>query len=237
MAGKNRKVLAVDMDEVLVMMAVPWVLRAVADATAWSRPWAGELYREFGNPLDVAKLTAAVMARPQRHVQTWLMEGFQATEADVAKFTNVYRRDPHFYDDLQPTHFAGGLAESVRLMPHTFLAVHVISHCFALTDAVQDSKKRWLDNWLPEGPTEGGVMIRHHLVDRSKAEVMAEFCPEVDAFVDDDIRNHEDVLAHWPRVKATELLVPRYGYNKASDAHHELARLRQSAFAHYDGKV
>ena len=221
--NNGSKLLAVDMDDVLVHIATPWVRRAMARPKlhlAWPKAAA---IAEFPN------LQEQVLARPQSHIQRWLVEDHGMPEALVAEIDLTYRADPNFYDELPMTPFCAGVVAALAL-PGRVAHVHVVTHNYSNTDPVVASKDRWLRSVLG-GPER--VTIHHLEASQKKSEVLKKHCPEPDTFADDAMKNVIDVLLN-DDVRPREILIPGMAHNQLAPEVAKLAVLRRIDLNYYD---
>jgi hypothetical protein len=216
------KVLAVDLDDVLVSVMPRWVASALAVL--------GKERGGLGPPLPTgAELEAAVLARSDYLLMPWLTATYGLPAELSEAFHDVYRNDATFYDGLPPTAFCRAILTLLQRQG-AVEAVHVISHVIALGDPVNASKERWLGEWLR--PSELPVTVHLVPLGTKKTDVMLQWCPAPDLFADDCRKNVIDVLS-CSGVAPREILVPRMGHNEFIPDMETLARLRQIHLAHY----
>ena len=223
---ENSKVLALDVDDVLVHISTPWVVRAL------EHPRLGQLLTSlrFQTP---ALLHQVVVGRSRGHIQPWLVEQHGLPASSIPEFDSLYRDAADFYDDLEPTVLFKGVLTALgmdRVVSH----VHIITHCFALDDAATLSKRRWLERHLADGIKAGRVTIHELTADQRKSEVMCLHCPEAHSFADDSVKNVIDVLLN-KRVRPHEILIPRMAHNDNLPVSiRRLAHLRRIKLSYYD---
>ena len=223
---ENAKILALDVDDVLVHIATPWVARALDD------PELGSLLQTL--PRDAQALHEAVLRRPASHIQPWLVsQGFPAGLVPI--LDSLYRDDDKFYDALPPTPLFRGVLEAMRLggaVGH----VHVVTHCFSLSDAATRSKRRWLEARFAEADPawQRRVTIHELPAGEKKSAVLARACPEPHTFADDSVSNVVDVLLN-DAVRPHEILIPRMAHNdNLPPQARELAVLRRIKITYYE---
>ena len=225
--NNGSKLIVVDVDDVLVHIATPWVIRAVqrVPQIAMVAPHLAEWLRTA--PSQVIHDT--VIARPQPHIQQWMVQEHGVPEELIPKIDLVYRADPEFYDELVPTTFCAGLIAALSL-PGRVNHIHAVTHNYANSDPCVESKDRWLRNMLG-GPER--LTIHHIEAGQKKSEVIREHCPEPDSFADDAMKNVIDVLLN-DDVRPHEILIPRMGHNQLLPEVQQLAFLRKININYYD---
>ena len=221
---ENAKVIALDVDDVLVHISTPWVRRALNHPA---------LERLLPRALrDAENLHKTVVERAFSHVQSWILaEGFP--NSHLGEFNALYRDSPDFYDDLEPTTLCRGVQTALG-MDRALAHVHIITHCFAQDDAATASKHRWLQRHFADGIQSGRVTIHalHH--SQRKSEILRLHCPEAHSFADDSVKNIVDVLLN-KRVRPHEILIPRMVHNdNLPDNIRRLARLRRIKLSYYE---
>lgn len=212
------KLIAVDVDDVLVHIATPWV----AKITKY-------LPRGVLTMLNGEDLSRAVRSRVQPHIQEWLVQEHGLMRHQVDEVNLTYRADPTFYDDLLPTALCRGLWTALEL-PGRIAHVHVITHNYSNDDPCVESKDRWLRKWVG---SPNKVTIHHVEAGDKKSSVMANHCPDMDSFADDSMSNVVDVLLN-DAVRPNEILIPRMGHNVASGQVRHLAALRRIQLNYYE---
>ena len=211
----SKKILAVDVDDVLVHICTPWVALAKAHG-----PTSAYIPDRFN---------AALLGRRQPYIQQWMRDDLGMPQELLPQVDSLYRDNATFYDDLPPTQFCTGVMRALAL-PGRVSHVHVITHNFSNGDASAASKERWLRTHLG-GPER--VTIHNVEVGQSKSDVMQRHCPEPHAFADDSLKNVADVLLN-DKVRPHEILIPRMGHNALTRDMVELAFLRRIAVNYYE---
>ncbi len=215
-----KKLLAVDVDDVLVNITPKWVGKALA------HPEMKRVGRFPHLPSDRASLRRLVLGRDMYDLPSWL--GIPGPM--IQEFLLIYANDENFYDDLPPT----PMAESVRLslqLPHITGRVHVISQVMAIgSGGANASKERWL-KWLLE-PSLNPVSIHFTLPSEKKSDVLRKHCPEPDTFVDDSMKNVLDVLTS-KGVSPKQVLLPKMGHNDPAPSISLLAKLSSVDLSYY----
>ena len=226
---ENAKVIALDVDDVLVHISTPWVARAL------KHPQLGPLLPRlhFRAP---GMLERAVVGRQFSHIQPWLVAEHGFPESRVPEFDALYRDAPDFYDVLAPTALFRGVLAALT-MDRVVAHVHIITHCFALEDAASKSKRQWLERHLSDGIATGRVTIHELTPDQRKSEVMQIHCPEAHSFADDSVKNVVDVLLN-KRVRPHEIMIPRMAHNdNLPEKIRRLAHLRRIKLSYYDNII
>lgn len=224
MLHNGSKLLATDMDDVLVHISTPWVLRALA------RPRLLEAWGEGARRVAaLPDLTNRIVERPYPHLQQWLEDDMGMPKSLRGEVDLAYRADPAFYDELPPTVICQGIMAALAL-PGRISHVHVVTHNFSNSDPVVEGKERWLRRHLG-GPER--VTIHHLDASQKKSDVLKQFCPEPDSFADDAMKNVVDVLLN-DRVRPREILIPQMGHNIADPEVVRLAALRRIKLTYYD---
>ena len=225
--NNGSKLLAVDVDDVLVHIATPWVVRAFQrhPQLALAAPQLASWLREA----PTEEVHGAIVARSQPHVQQWLLQDHKLSESLIPLVDLTYRGDPHFYDDLQPTAFCQSIMNALSL-PGRVSHIHAITHNFSNGDPCVASKERWLRRILG-GPER--VTIHNVESDTKKSEIMHKFCPEPDSFADDAMKNVVDILLN-DKVRPHEILIPRMGHNNILPEIQQLAFLRKIQINYYE---
>lgn len=216
-SSNSSKLVAVDVDDVLVHISLPWVersrsLRAVAPYVP-----------------SAADLAERLLARRQPHIQQWLVGEHGMPEELIGELDLLYRADPTFYDDLQPTTFCRALMGAMEL-PRRVSHVHVITHNYSNSDPAAESKERWIRRYLGD---KDRVTIHHVEAGTKKSDIMRDHCSEPDVFADDSLKNVVDILLE-DRVRPNEILIPRMGHNAVSADIVKLATLRGIELNYYE---
>jgi hypothetical protein len=215
------KVLATDVDDVLVNIAEKWVRRARAHPLLQSLATFTEL------PDGELELRDAVRERSAYPLLTWL----RIPSLLRGVFDSVYYDSEDFYDDLVPTPFCRGVMAAIEL-GRGMGPVHVVTHIRTKEDAATASKRRWLERYLPSSDS-GGVSIYSIPAGTKKSAVMRSQCPEVDSYAEDSMANVMDVLLE-EHFHASQILMPRMGYNPLAKEIAALARLRCTSIDYYE---
>jgi hypothetical protein len=225
--NNGSKLLAVDVDDVLVHIATPWIVRAFErhPQLAMAAPQLAAWLREAPSE----EVHETVTLRPQPHVQQWLLQEHKLPQALIPLVDLTYRGDPTFYDDLKPTEFCRGIMAALAL-PGRVAHIHAITHNFSNDDPCVASKERWLRKMLG-GPER--VTIHNVESGTKKSEIMHKFCPEPDSFADDAMKNVVDILLN-DKVRPHEILIPRMGHNNLLPEVEHLAFLRKIQINYYE---
>lgn len=224
----GNRVIATDVDDVLVQCTIPWV------GVALDHPVVGPRLRSLdprfaGEP---AQLVALILERPVYYIQTWLAEvGLTPEEVEIV--ANLYRHDHAFYDDLPMTKVFHALID--MLQSHPGDSCHIITHCFAQDEGATHSKVRWLKRNLDAHMPGWASQVTIHAINDTvrKSDVLVEHAPSVDVFVDDSLRHVIDVLSNG-RCFAGQIAIPAMGHNRVLPENAlVLAKLRGVALTHY----
>ncbi len=223
----NSKLIVVDVDDVLVHIATPWVIRAFEriPQLAMAAPNLAEWLRAA--PRE--EIHATIISRPQPHIQQWLVQEHGVPEALIPKIDLIYRADPSFYDELPATAFCEGIRRAMSL-PGRVGHVHAVTHNYANSDPSVASKERWLREKLG-GPEH--LTIHQVEAGTKKSDVMRKVCPNPHTFADDAMKNVVDVLLN-DDVKPNEILIPRMGHNNILPEIQQLAFLRKITINYYE---
>jgi hypothetical protein len=217
--NNGSKLMAVDTDDVLVHISTPWVERARRHP---------EIARYIPDHEPDA-LGATLIGRPQPYIQQWLIDSCGMPRELQDELVLIYRGDPNFYDDLPPTLFCKGIIGALA-RPGAVAHVHVLTHNYSNSDPCVESKDRWLRKHLG-GPEK--VTIHHIEAGQKKSDVLRQFCPEPDAFVDDSLKNVIDVLLN-DAIRPHEIIIPRMGHNAVTPEIEQLAFLRRIKISYYE---
>jgi 5'(3')-deoxyribonucleotidase len=223
--NNGSKLLAVDMDDVLVHIATPWVRRAFLRPKLRMGWMPSARFADMSDP----DLQSQVLARPQSYVQRWLVEDHGFPEMLLQEFDLTYRADPTFYDNLPMTPLCEAIVAALAL-PGRIMHVHVVTHNYSNSDPVVSSKDRWLNKVF--GGSER-VSIHHLEATQKKSEKLKEVCPSPDTFADDSMKNVIDVLLN-EAVKPREILIPSMAHNQLAPEITALAVLRKIDINYYD---
>ena len=223
--NEGSKLMAVDVDDVLVHIATPWVRRALRNPKI-GISLAGRL------AVDDPDLEAKVLARPQPHIQQWLIETHGLSPGMQGELDPIYRSDPAFYDDLEPTALCRGLMAAQNL-PGRIAHIHAITHNYSNSDPSVASKERWLRQYLG-GPDK--LTIHNVEAGMKKSDILSRYCPEPHSFADDSMKNVVDILLN-DKVRPHEILIPRMGHNAAPPEAEQLAYLRKIKLSYYENAL
>jgi hypothetical protein len=216
------KILALDVDDVLVNITFPWCERLK------HRP---NLFNALDGKLssDRGQLMSDVVNRKQPHIQQWLQENHNLDKDLLHEVDLVYRSNPVFYDDLEPTKLCRAIQMALDL-PGRINEICVITHNFNNNDPCVESKDRWLRKYFSAA---GDKLHIHHVESpEKKSSIMEKYCPEPDVFADDSLKNIIDVLLN-DKVRPHEILIPKMGHNEVSPDMYALAALRKIKINHY----
>lgn len=217
---EGSKVIASDVDDVLVHIVTPWLEKAIAKSPRIAAALASL-------PRDRKQLQELVEARRLYHFQDWLPEhGFSLSMMD--ELENLYRNDPHFYDDLAPTAFCRSIVHALSF-PRAVAQVHLITQCYDLDEPATQSKVRWLEKQFGKDPR---VTIHLTVPGQKKSDVLLRNCPEADAYADDARHHVIDVLTN-DRVRPAEILYPQMGHNVPTPDMVKLAVLKRVKLSPY----
>lgn len=190
------KLVVCDVDDVIVNTSIKWVAKALAEDPIFNRVEnPNPIYAAFAN--DKEAFDKLVMGRDEYYLNKWL--GLPNVAFNY--FMEVYLNDGRFYDDLTPTTLAMNFVAHSDTNKYIF-----VTHCGG---GVCDlSKKNLIDrvfkntNYTYEAVPMGVP----------KSEVIALKYSNFDVFIDDDPRNHIDVMQNCGK-EGQEYLFPLYGYN------------------------
>jgi hypothetical protein len=216
----QRKILAVDADDVLVNVTPKWVWKAKQSRELSRLPGLSVL------PDDKPGIRAATLGRDVYMLHEWL----GVPPEHMPEFMSIYNDDGEFYDGLPPTPFAIGIIKSCQVQG-VVDQVHVLTHVLDQGGGASSSKERWLRRYLQ--PDRLPVAIHQVPSNEKKSAWMRRHCPRPDSFADDAIRNVLDVLV-CDHVKPSQILMPRLGHNSPVPGEMAvLAALRQITIEHY----
>ena len=218
--ASGSKILALDMDDVLVHISTPWILKALQRPTLQTT-----LQRLLPPSLD--KLMEVVLTRTYPHIQEWLTNDLSFPTHLLGELNLAYRGDPTFYDDLHPTKLAESIKTAMEV-PGWIGHIHVVTHNFDHQDPCVESKTRWIKNQFGTN----NVTIHHLTPDQRKSDVLHAHCPKPTVFADDSLKNVIDVLVNR-NVQPDEILIPEMGHNIMDDSTRYLAVLRQIQISYY----
>ena len=215
------KLMVLDVDDLLVHISTPWILGLTSRS-------AFEPILKETLPSDPVAVMNEVLSRRIYSLQNWLVEEKKVRESHILDMELSYRANATFYDNLPPTRFAEAVIAGLKL-PGRIEHVHLISHCFDVSDPCVFSKERWIRRHLG-GPER--ITIHFITNDVTKPEIMRQHCPEPDAFADDSLSNVISVLLDND-VKPSEILIPLMGHNAAPLNVFHLAALRLIEMTYY----
>jgi hypothetical protein len=220
------KLLALDVDDVLVHISTPWIERLML------RPQLAFALPKLMGRTASDGLQDEVIARQHPHIQQWLQAHHDLPAGLLGQVDLTYRGDPNFYDDLPPTTFCKGIA-AIMDLPGRISHIHIVTHNFSNSDPSVASKERWLRKQLG-GPER--VTIHNLEAGQKKSEILQKFCPEPNAFADDSMKNVIDMLLN-DAVRPHEILIPRMGHNELIPEIQQLAFLRRISINYYENVV
>ena len=220
MIGSNSRILALDVDEVIVDILTPWVERAYEDSRT----------AHIFKGMTKEQVVKAVSEYPA-YAQVWMRKHLGATDADIAQFDLVYRGDSRFYEELKPTAFCISIHQAMK-WSGAISHVHFVTHNFDNADPCSANKEKWLHHFF--GEFTGRYTVHNVESSIKKADFLQRVCPEPNLFADDSLKNISEILLN-DKVRPHEIAIPRMARTATiPDEMIKLAVLRRIKLSFYD---
>lgn len=187
----------VDFDQVIVKIDEKWV-------KSFIRQYPEYFEKELKIPFEEGfKFYNSVMNITQR-TEYYIHRFLKINESSQyhKKCMEIYTDDSEFYDELPLTAYGKNLK---LIYDKGKIRLFIISHCITKTDA--ECKKKYIERVFPDAPYS---LIKSDIL---KSSIINKYnMHDYFAFVDDSLKNIEDVFTHTYSVSKTFGL-PMYGYN------------------------
>jgi hypothetical protein len=171
-------------------------------------------YLRLSEDFDITKHEISVLSRPDFYLDRWLIrkEVFDNhTEEEVAnmqsKMMDLYNLDEYYYDDLQPTSLAKGIAFTLK--QPILKKVTVVSR---VTSRNTESKERFIKRLFSGSMNK--VDIYYVEKGEKKSDVISNLGMNINAIYEDEVSNINDIIKNCNNFTNGQILIPSYGYNQ-----------------------
>lgn len=206
----KESVIIVDCDDVLFNISIKWFEKILEQRDFFSKyfylPKVYDPERDYNN----------IMLRDNFYIDQFLLKkdvynSISDEEKNLLKqkFFEIYLQ-PDFYDDLEPTKFAKGLAFTAT--QRTVKEIVVVSRTY---DENKKSKEKAVTSLFSNVLNK--VSLYFLKSDEKKSDYINSLNCNVDVIIDDELSNIEDIIVNCKRLDKIDIIIPHYGHNNPTE--------------------